>query len=29
VAAEESMASVPNKGKKIDDTPSKEKSFDL
>jgi hypothetical protein len=29
VAAEESMAAVPDKGKKIDDTPSEEKGFDL
>jgi hypothetical protein len=29
VAAEKSMAVVPDKGKKIDDTPSKEKDFDL
>jgi hypothetical protein len=29
VVAEKSMAAVPDKGKKIDDTPSEEKDFDL
>jgi hypothetical protein len=29
VAAEESMAAVPDKGKKVVDTPSGEKDFDL
>jgi hypothetical protein len=29
VVAEGGMAAVPNKGKKIDDTPSEEKCFDL